>query len=212
LCFTEEKNVLVEELFHLDNFYKLLLLYSIMQLDKAIESRESIRKYTSKKPNWRKIIESIDMARYAPMAGGINSIKFILVDDKEKINQIAKSCDQDFVGTAQYIVVVCSTTSLVTNSYGKLRGERYLRQQAGAAIENFLLKLTENNLSTCWVGHFMDSQIKKTLKIPEEVIVEAVFPIGFKNEKRTSKKKIDLDNILYFNEYENKKMIVPKRS
>ena len=177
-----------------------------MELDKAIKSRSSVKKFNSKKPDWRDIIECIDAARFAPMAGGNYSLKFILVDDKENISKIAEACQQHFVGQAHYVVVACSNPSRTTNAYGK-QGENYLRQQAGAAIQNFLLKIEESGLSTCWVGYFVENQIKRALGIPEEVNVEAVFPIGFEYEKKhTRKAEIDLDNILYFNSYGQKRM------
>jgi len=177
-----------------------------MELDKAIKSRQSVRKFKSKKPNWRNIITAIDCARYAPMAGNNFTLKFIIVEDKEKIQKISDACQQDFVSQAQYLVVVCSNPSRTINSYGK-QGETYFRQQAGAGIQNFILKLTELGLSTCWVGHFIESQIKRELKIPENVYVESVLPIGYEYEKpRTRKEKIDLDSILYFEKYGNKKM------
>ena len=160
-----------------------------MKLDKVIESRKSVRKYNSKTPSWKKIIEAIDAARHSPSAGGIHSLKFIIVDDSEKIQKLTKACDQNFINSAQYVVVACSTTSLMENSYGN-RGERYLRQQAGAGIQNFLLKLTEFKLATCWVGHFLDTQIKKILGIPKDVNVEALFPIGFEGEKKKPSKKV----------------------
>lgn len=182
-----------------------------MELDKVIKERHSVRKFNSKKPDWRIIIECIDAARYAPMAGGNYSLKFVLIDDSEKIKNIAEACQQPFVGTAQYVVVACSTPSRTLNAYGK-QGEVYLRQQAGAALQNFLLKIEESGLSTCWVGYFVESQIKRELKIPEEIQVEAVFPIGFEYEKkRTKKERINLDNILYFNSYGEKRMKPLKR-
>jgi len=182
-----------------------------MELNKAIQSRTSVRKFSSKKPNWRNIIECIDAARYAPIAGGIYTLKFILVDNPEAIKKISEAAQQDFISQAQYVVVVCSNPSRTVNAYGK-QGEIYLRQQAGAAIQNFLLKITESGLSTCWIGYFVESQIKKILKIPKEIHVEGVFPIGFEYEKKhTRKYKIDLDNILYFNEYNEKKMKPPKK-
>ena len=182
-----------------------------MELDKAIKSRTSVRKFNSKKPNWRNIIECLDAARYAPMAGGNYTLKFILVDEPEKIEKIKDACQQDFVSQAHYVVVVCSNPSRTINAYGK-QGETYTRQQAGAAIQNFLLKITESGLSACWVGYFVENQIKRILKIPKETNVEAVFPIGFEYEKkRTQKAKIDLDNILYFNEYGEEKMKPPKK-
>lgn len=181
-----------------------------MELNKAIQSRCSVRKFNSKKPDWKKIIECIDSARYVPMAGGNYSLKFILVNEPDKIEKIKNACQQDFISQAHYVVVACSNPSRTTNAYGK-QGEIYTRQQAGAGIQNFLLKITELGLSTCWVGYFVESQIKKALKIPKEINVEAIFPIGFEYEKKhTRKTKIDLDNILYFNEYDQKKMKNPK--
>ncbi len=79
-----------------------------MELDKAIQSRKSVKKFSKKKPDWRKIIEAIDFARYSPMAGNLYSLKFILVSDKEKIQQLSKASEQEFVADAQYVVVVCS--------------------------------------------------------------------------------------------------------
>lgn len=181
-----------------------------MDLDKAIKSRASVRKFKSKKPDWRDILECLDAARYAPMAGGNYTLKFILVNDTAKIEKIKDACQQDFVAQAHYVVVVCSNPSRTINLYGK-QGEIYARQQAGAAIQNFWLKMTEFGLSSCWIGYFVESQIKRILKIPKGINVEAIFPIGFEYEKkRTRKAKIDLDNILYFNEYDQKKMKKPK--
>ena len=58
-----------------------------MQLKEAIEQRHSTRKFSTKKPDWRDILECIDSARFAPMAGGNYSLKFILVDDKKSIQK-----------------------------------------------------------------------------------------------------------------------------
>ncbi|MBS3086322.1 nitroreductase family protein [Candidatus Pacearchaeota archaeon] len=177
-----------------------------MDFDKLIKSRASVRKFSSKKPDWRNIIECIDAARYAPTAGHNSALKFILVDDSESIKKITKACQQDFISSAHYVVVVCSNPSRLVNAYGE-SGEAYARQQAGAGIQNFLLKIEQVGLSTCWVGYFAEEQIKEVLKIPKDVNVEAVFPIGFEYEKkRTKKAPIDLDRILYFNKYGNTKM------
>ncbi len=176
-----------------------------MQLDDAIKERKSVRKFSLRKPDWRDIIECIDSARYAPMAGGDFSVKFILVSDKEKINKIAEACQQDFVSTAHYLVVVCSKPERTINAYGK-RGEIFARQQSGAVMQNFMLKIEEKKLATCWVGHFVESQVKHELGIGGDANVEAIFPIGYAFEKTKPSKRINLDNVLYFEKYGNKKM------
>jgi nitroreductase len=182
-----------------------------MELDKAIKERHSVRKFSNKKPDWRDIIECIDAARYAPMAGNNYTLKFIMVDDEEKIQKLAEAAQQQFISQAKFVVVACSNPSRTINAYGKI-GEVWTRQQAGAAIQNFLLKIEESGLATCWIGYFVEEQVKKILKIPPEWNVEALFPIGYEYEKaKVRKAKIDLDRILYFNYYDNKKMKNPKK-
>ncbi len=176
-----------------------------MQLQDAIKKRKSVRRYLDKKPDWRKIIRAIDMARFAPIAGNF-VLRFILVSDEKKITKLAKAAQQSFVGTAKYVVVAVSDDSKLVRSYGD-RGLRFSPQQAGAAIENFLLALTEQDLVTTWVGYFYDEQVKDILDIPNDLSVEAIFPIGKETKIKTSeKRKIDLENILYFDKWKNKKM------
>lgn len=185
-----------------------------MEFDEVVKERKSIRKYSDKKPDWRDVIECIEFARYAPMAGNDCTLKFIVVSDKKSIQRIADASQQSFVATAKYIIVVCSDPRKAINSYGK-KGEIFVRQQAGAAIENFLLKITEKGLATCWIGYFVEDQIKNELRIPEFAQVEALFPIGYesgaKGEKKPKKDKIDLNNILFFDHYGKKKMVVPRK-
>jgi nitroreductase len=176
-----------------------------MELDKAIKDRHSVRKFKEKKPDWRDIIDCIESARYAPTAGNNSSVRFIVVDDENKIKEIAAACQQQFVGEAKYLVVVCSTTGRIINAYGEM-GKTFLRQQAGAAIQNFLLRIEEKGLSTCWIGYFVEDIIKRELKIPESSQVEAVFPIGYEfDKKHVRQEKPDLDSFLYFNSYGQKR-------
>lgn len=182
-----------------------------MDLDKAIKERHSARRFKSKSPDWRKIIEAIEAGSKAPLAGNIPTVKFILVSDKEKIAELAQACQQDFVATAEYVVVACSDNAQIKRSYDE-RGLRYSRQQAGAAIENFLLKITDLGLATCWIGAFSDETVKNALQIPDDVEVEAMFPIGYElphaSKQRTKPK---LDDILYFDFWKNKFMKPKKK-
>lgn len=176
-----------------------------MELDKVIKLRHSVRKFKGKKPDWRDIIECIDSSRFAPMAGNNCSVRFIIVDDETKIKRIAEACQQEFVGEAKCVVVACSSVGRTINAYEE-RGKFFLRQQAGAAIQNFLLRIEEKKLATCWVGYFIEEQIKRELKIPDNVQVEAVLPIGYELEKKhIRQQKADLDAILFFDSYGNKK-------
>jgi len=186
-----------------------------MELDKAIKARRSVRRFSSKKVKWQEIIEAIDSANKAPLAGNIYSLRFILIDDKEKIRKLSKAAQQDFFEHVDYIVAVCSDKTSLVKSYDE-RGEIYARQQAGAAIENFLLKIVDLGLASCWVGAFVDDEVKQILEIPQasrdSINVEALLPVayempGYKKEKR----KPDLDMCLFFNKWKNQFMREPKK-
>jgi nitroreductase len=177
-----------------------------MDLNKVIKERHCVRNFkTSKKPNYKEVIEAIEAATKAPLAGNIYAVKYILVQDKEKIKALATACQQDFVGSVDFIIVVCSDNKDVIRNYYE-RGKIYARQQAGAAIENLFLKITDLGLSTCWVGAFSDETIKRILKIPDNIDVEAIFPIGYELGKTEQETKPDLDRVLFFDEWKNKFM------
>ena len=76
---------------------------------------------------------------------------FVRSKNKEKIEKLAEASQQDFVSDAEFVVVVCTKMDELRMAY-KDTAEMYARQQAGAAIENFLLKITDMELGSCWVG------------------------------------------------------------
>ncbi len=177
-----------------------------MEFLDVIKKRKSIRKFSSKKPDWRDIVEAINSASYAPMAGGIFSLKILLIDDKKIIEKVAKWSEQDFINQTKYLVVFVSNPKMVENPFPK-KGEIYSHQQAGAAIENFLLHLTEVGLSTCWIGHFNEEKISSILRIPDKHTIEAIFPIGYSAEKPKLKKSHpDIYDFIYFNQWKNSRM------
>jgi nitroreductase len=179
-----------------------------MQLDRAIDERHSVRKFSDSKVNWRKVIDAIYAASKAPLAGNLSTLRFIMVSDKEKIEKISNAADQDFLMNAKFIVVVCTDLENLKREFPK-DAEKYSKQQTGAAIENFLLKITDLELASTWIGHFNEARIKRTLKIPENIIIEALIPVGKAKEPGKQRKKSDLDDILFFEEWNNKYMNPP---
>lgn len=178
-----------------------------MDFEKVVRERKSVRKYSPKKPSLDKVIQTIELARLAPAAGNQNVLKYILIDDKKTIDELAIASQQRFISQAGYVIAVVSDSKILKRSYND-RGEKYTKHQAGAAIENLLLAITNNNLVSCWIGYFYDEKVKRILEIPDDLEVEGLFPIGLKvpGENNIQKRKPELDNILYFNKYNNKNL------
>ncbi|MDD5192736.1 MAG: nitroreductase family protein [Candidatus Nanoarchaeia archaeon] len=176
-----------------------------MDFEKVIKSRASIRNYSDKKIDSDKVMNLIEAANLAPSPDNLSILKFIIVEDKEKISKIAQACQQPFVGTAPVLVIICSDMKNAEKMFDERAG-KYIKQHAGAAIENFLLKITDMKLASCWIGAFSDITIKNILKIPDEIEVEAVLPIAYasKTAKTEQKPKHSLIDSCYFEEWNNK--------
>lgn len=176
-----------------------------MEFQKLLEKRKSIRNYSNKKVKIDLILKAIEAADKTPCPGNLPVLKFLIIEKPELIEGISEACQQRFIRNAKFIVVFCSDNEKIEIMYEE-RAKKYIQQHSGAAIENFLLKITEMNLASCWVGAFSELIIKKLLKIPKEIEIQAIFPIAYKNNKikTFTRRKINLDNRVYFETWKNK--------
>lgn len=171
-----------------------------MELSHVLKLRRSIRKFALKGVSMQEIGEICQAAMLAPAAGNIPTIHFIIVSKKETIKLLASACQQPFLVQAPYVIVVYSDPRHVVRSYGKKRAT-YTRQQAGAAIENMLLRATDLELGACWVGWFDEDMVKRAVFIPVWGQVEALIPVGHPNEDPIPRKKKDLKLVTRFEQY-----------
>jgi len=182
-----------------------------MDFDKVLRERKSVRAYSGKNVSFKDVTDICEAARFSPAAGNIFTIKLVLVSDRKKIIELTEAAlRQECIAKACHVIVVCSDVENIVRSYGE-QGKIFARQQAGAAIENMMLKTADLGLATCWVGAFDDSAVKRVLGIPAHVQIEALLPIGCAKGKPSAKIKPELKSILRFDRYDTK-TTKPKRS
>lgn len=181
-----------------------------MQLTDAIEKRRSIRKFKKKKVKWAQILEAIDAAIKAPLAGNISTIRFIIITNQDIKNKLAQHTDQDWIAEADTIIACCSDQAQLERMYYD-RASAYAHQQVGAAIQNLLLRLTELKLGACWIGAYLDTAIKRDLKIPEKVSIEALIAVGHPDEKPRAGRKVELQNVIAWEDWNQKKRPVASK-
>lgn len=176
-----------------------------MKLTDAIEKRMSIRKFKDKKVKFGDVLEAINAALYTPLAGNISTLKFVIVTEPDTKQKIAEHADQLWIADADTIVVVCSDTTHLKTIYDE-RAHDYAKQQVGAAIQNFLLRITDLGLASCWIGAFLEHEIKNVLKMKgDDLSVEAILPIGHPGEKTKAKNKPSLESAISWEKWNQKK-------
>ncbi len=170
-----------------------------------IKSRRTIKEFLSKYISHENLFHIIDAGRHAPSSGNIQNWKFIVINEKEKILQIAEASHQQLeIASAPVLVVVVGEPEKAKRYYG-LRGERlFTIQNCAAAIENMLLEAHSLGIGSRWIGAFDEDEIKSLCGIPEEIRPQAVIAFGYPKEIPNKPPKYPLETVVYFNKWRAK--------
>ncbi len=170
----------------------------------CIATRRSIRKFLDIPVEFEKLGNVLDAARHAPSAGNLQDWKFILVTEEQTRKNIANACVEQFwIATAPIIIVVCTEPEKTKRFYGK-DGEKYSIQNSAAVVQNMLLAAHAQGLGSCWIGAFEEEAIKRMFEIPDDVVVQAIVPLGYPDEKVPMPLRFTMENVTFIGSWGNR--------
>jgi len=170
----------------------------------CISTRRSIRKFLDIPVEFEKLGNILDAGRFAPSAGNLQDWKFILVTDESARNKIASACVEQFwVSTAPIIILVCTDPSKTERFYED-NGRKFSIQNGAAVVQNMLLAAHAQGLASCWIGAFEEDSIRRSFEIPDNIIVQAVVPIGYADEKVPVPLRFTLENCTFIESWGNR--------
>ena len=173
-----------------------------MEVFDCIRTRRSIRKYKDKPVEWDKIVEILQAGKYAPFAGNIFNVKFIVIKNEAKRAAIAEACLQQYwMQDAPIQIVVVGEPEKAERYYGTRGSRLYTIQGAASAAENMLLTAHSLGLGSCWVGAFDEEEIRRICNLPEHVNVQAIITIGYADEQPPSPPKYRIEHIMFFEKW-----------
>ncbi|MHA2358597.1 MAG: nitroreductase family protein [Candidatus Heimdallarchaeaceae archaeon] len=147
-----------------------------------ILTRRSIRKYQNKPVSEEDITSILRAAMSAPSAGNRQTWEFIVIKDREildQINEIHRYAKM--VLEAPIAIVVCCDQTQ------DLRKTFWI-QDCSAASQNILLAAHALGLGAVWCGIYPDEDVVKDfqdlLEMPRDVIPISLIPIGHPAEKK----------------------------
>jgi nitroreductase len=143
-----------------------------------IFNRRSIRKFTDKAVSEENITELLEAAMAAPSACAKDPWRFIVVRNRENLQQIAKLLPNgNFLAEAPLGIIVCGDIGAVHAG-----SESYMLQDCSAAIENILLAATALGLGTCWLGVHPRTEritgITNFFELPANIVPVSVIAAG----------------------------------
>ncbi len=171
----------------------------------VIKERRSIKYFLPKFVSWENISKVIDAGRHAPSCGNIQNWKFIVVIEPDLKQSLAQACHEQYeIVPAGALIVVCAEPEKAERYYGERGRNLYSIQNCAAAVQNMLLEAHSIGLGTRWIGAFDDEEICSLLKIPKEIVPQAVVALGYPKEIPEKPPKYPLESLVYFNHWRNR--------
>jgi nitroreductase len=166
----------------------------------VVKKRRSIRKYKSD-PIPDKILERIiEAGRIAPSAKNIQPWRFVIVKDPATKKKVAEaSRNQHWIADADVILVGCILEDI---AWGRMGG--YMSSgpvDLAIAMDHMILAAANEGLGTCWIGAFVEQDVKKILGIPDKVKVMALTPLGSPAEDPQDRGRKPIDEIVSYDSY-----------
>lgn len=166
-----------------------------MQTKDAILTRRSIRKYKPEPLKKEQLEEMLKSAMQAPSANNFQPWHFIVLQDKNKLQQIPSfhphaAMAQD----AAAAVLVCA------NSATK-EPEGYWVQDCSASTQNLLLSAHDQGIGAVWVGVYPRKErieaFQKLFDIPPEFIPFSLAVLGYPAENKEKEERFNRQRVHY---------------
>ncbi len=168
-----------------------------MDLDKAIKTRRSIRKYTSQPVEKEKILSVIEAGRWAPTACNEQDYHFIILQKEQTLQAISALGAASFLKKVQNAVLVTYKNSGSNTEY------KDTYQSGSACVQNMLLKAHDLGLGACWVCNLpSQARLRRLLDIPSSYTIIALVTLGHASgAAREVKRKQTMDECVSYERF-----------
>ena len=175
----------------------------------VVRTRKSTRSYMDKDVEEEKLNQILEAARLAPSWANKQCWKYIIVNEKGKIQELAAGIINSWMKYSKVVVVACADPK----KSGSKNGMDYYLVDVAISMEHLVLAATNLGLGTCWIGGFDEKKVKKILNIPEKIKVVAMTPVGYSSAEKVRDKitrkiirantRKSLEEMIYYNSWPN---------
>lgn len=165
------------------------------------QSRFSVRKYKTTPVEEEKILKVLEAGRIAPSAVNYQPWHFIVINEKDKLEQLHGVYNRPWIKEAPVVIVACSdhSKSWKRSADGKDSADIDL----AIAVDHMTLMATELGLGTCWVCNFDVDKCAEILGLPGYIEPTVILPLGYPAIKPAEKKRKQLSEIVHINTFGN---------
>jgi nitroreductase len=164
-----------------------------MDLFETVEKRRSIRKFRPNPIPDKDLKKILEAGRLAPSGGNRQPWSFIVVRKPETKKKLAAVANlQQFIADADTVLIALGDPAVSKSLY---------KQDPMIAIEHMVLASTALGYGTCWIGAFNENDVKEIAKVPENMTVIALLPIGIPDENPPPKPRRAFKEVFFKESY-----------
>lgn len=177
-----------------------------MDFEELILKRQSDRKYTPGKVSTEDIMKCIEAARMSPSACNAQPWKFVVVDDRGKLNEMADAAEgmgmNKFThGVPVMVAVVLEKMNFSAKVGSLVKNKDYCMLDLGMAVEHFCLQAADLGLGTCIMGWFDEKKIASLLGVPRGKRIPLIIALGHPEGPTRKKIRKPLEDMSSWNSY-----------
>lgn len=180
--------------------------FAAMDFENLVQVRQSDRKYKAQPVEREKIMQCLEAARLSPSACNSQPWKFIVVDSRQLLGQMADAACGTGMNKFTYqvpvmVAVVLEKMNVTARIGSMLKDKDYSMMDLGMAVEHFCLQAAELGLGTCIMGWFNEKKIASLLGVPRGKRIPLLISVGYPDGPTRQKIRKGMDEISSWNKY-----------
>ena len=196
---------------------------------KIIQHRRSVRVYKTGKVTDAQLNLILEAARWAPSGANTQPWEFVVTRDRKKMKLVReiyskewrdrkkedpvhyKGLKKDYVGDVSVLVLVCGdarTKQVYLTTRQPADREKLFQASIANSVEQMMLTAASMNLGTVWVSvrEEVEPELRKLFKVPEELRLLWVMPIGHASSWPKAKPRRPIAAFTHYEVYDRKKL------
>jgi nitroreductase len=162
-----------------------------VDVEEAIRTRRSIRKWSGRPLERETLEELLASAKLAPSGMNGQQWEIVVVTDRSRLAKLADICNgQKHVAEAGAFLFIVTDPSA-----------KWVHVDPAIAMDHITLRAREMGLGTCWIGAFDEKRMRAFLGIPKGKVAVIGMTVGHPAEEPVPRKRRNLDQLVHWESY-----------
>lgn len=153
-----------------------------MEFYDVLRARRSVRTYKDTPVPEDALLRILEAGSIAPSWCNRQCWRFVVVTDpavRQMLGSVVNNPNAACYESAPVVIAVCADPS----DSGVSGGKEYYLVDCAIAMEHIMLAAASEGLATCWVGAFAEYPVRNVLKLPQEIKIVGLTPLGYADEE-----------------------------